>query len=106
MFWLTQGEKWLEPLKDWVKTAENNGVLAAYETDLNQLRLGLEKIGSKRLLRGKKIEFEKLKPYPLISKYRSLEAKSPRTNQGLKTDSGRKSNLVAGAGFEPTTFGL
>ena len=80
------------------------GVLAGTLTDFKALRDTTEKVGSKRFLRGKKIEFELLKPYQLISEFRALAEKNPRTDRGLKLDSEKKSLLVECKRLEPLQF--
>ncbi len=80
---------WFEPSKEWVKTAENVGVQLACKPEEKVLRDLLEKVGSNRLMRGKKIEFDFVKPYDFISKFKALQGgkeKSPRVEQGLENE--------------------
>jgi hypothetical protein len=73
---------------------------------LTELRQTLVKVGSNPFLRGKKIEFEILKPYKIISKFKPLGAmktKNPGTKPGLKVrEKWRTSLLAERVGFEPT----
>jgi hypothetical protein len=68
---------WLEPLKDWVKTVHHAGKLAFSEPDLYEIRSLVEKIGTKRLVRDKKIFFDFAPPFDILAKNKALQAKSP-----------------------------
>ncbi len=46
---------WLEPLRDWVKTAHHAGEFANSDHDFKDLSAAAEKIGTNRLLMDKKI---------------------------------------------------
>ncbi len=95
-------EKWLEPLRDWVKTAENMGVMTSSNPDLKELRDVIEKVGSKRQMRGGRIEFEFVQPYDLISKYRTLAKKIPQEELGDLGETCESSLLVARRAIQPT----
>jgi len=81
------GKNWVEPLRDWVKTAHHAGKLTSSDADFNDLKACLEKVGSNRLLRDKKIGFELLPPYQEIAIYKGFERSSPAEAGLLKTES-------------------
>jgi site-specific DNA recombinase len=70
-----KGAFWLEPLKEWVKAANDVGKVALSK-DLNQIKLVTEKIGTNRLLRDKKIEFDFVQPYDKVALCKGYNATS------------------------------
>jgi hypothetical protein len=52
----------------------------------NEIKACIEKIGSNRILRDKKIEFDLVLPYQEIAKYKVLESNSPALAGLLKSE--------------------
>jgi len=66
-----KGNNWIEPLRDWIKTAHHAEKLAL-SNDFYEIKSLTEKIGTNRRLLSRKIEFEFVRPYDLIPKYRAF----------------------------------
>ena len=66
-----KGNNWIEPLRDWIKTAHHAEKLAL-SSDLYEIKSLAEKIGTNRRLLSRKTEFEFVRPYDLIPKYRAF----------------------------------
>jgi len=69
-------QSWVEPLKDWIRTAHLAGKLANSTMDLSEFKELSEKVGSNRLLKDKKIVFDWLPPFDLLTKHKVLQTKS------------------------------
>jgi site-specific DNA recombinase len=85
-----KGAFWIEPLRDWVK-ASNSAEKIASSNDSNQIKLLLEKIGTNRLLRAKKIEFDFVQPYDKVALYKGLKETSTAGAVLVLEDSGGES---------------
>ena len=66
-----KGNNWIEPLRDWIKTAHHAEKLAL-SNDFYEIKSLTEKIGTNRRLLSRKTEFEFVRPYDLIPKYRAF----------------------------------
>lgn len=66
-----KGNNWIEPLRDWIKTAHHAEKLAL-SNDFYEIKSLTEKIGTNRCLLSRKTEFEFVRPYDLIPKYRAF----------------------------------
>ena len=66
-----KGNNWIEPLRDWIKTAHYAEKLAL-SNDFPEIKSLMEKIGTNRRLLSRKTEFEFVRPYDLIPKYRGF----------------------------------
>ncbi|MBI2269962.1 MAG: hypothetical protein HYU69_06330 [Bacteroidetes bacterium] len=85
-----KGAFWLEPLKGWVKAANGAGKIALSE-DNNQIKAIIEKVGTNRILRAKKIEFDFVQPYTEVAKLKGLKETSPAVAGLVLGDSGGES---------------
>ena len=75
-----KGLGWVEPLRDWVKTAHYAGKLANSDMDLSEYKELSDKTGSNRFLKDKKNVFDWLPPFDIVAKDRELQTekiKSP-----------------------------
>ena len=70
-----QNLTWLEPLRQWVKTAHYTGKLADSGSDYKDLSSALQKVGSNPILKDKKIVFDWLPPFNIVAKDRELQSK-------------------------------
>ena len=66
-----KGNNWIEPLRDWIKTAHHAEKLAL-SNDFYEIKSLAEKIGTNRRLLSQKTEFEFVRPFDLIPKYRAF----------------------------------
>ena len=66
-----RGNNWIEPLRDWINTAHHAEKLAL-SNDFYEIKSLTEKIGTNRRLLSRKTEFEFVRPYDLIPKYRAF----------------------------------
>ena len=66
-----RGNNWIEPLRDWINTAHHAEKLAL-SNDFYEIKSLTEKIGTNRHLLSRKTEFEFVRPYDLIPKYRAF----------------------------------
>ena len=66
-----KGNNWIEPLREWIKTAHHAEKLAL-SNDFYEIKSLAEKIGTNRRLLSRKTEFEFVRPYDLIPKYRAF----------------------------------
>ena len=66
-----KGNNWIEPLRNWIKTAHHAEKLAS-SNDFYEIKSLTEKIGTNRRLLSRKTEFEFVRPYDLIPKYRAF----------------------------------
>ena len=64
-----KGNNWIEPLRNWINTAHHAEKLAL-SNDFYEIKSLTEKIGTNRRLLSRKTEFEFVRPYDLIPKYR------------------------------------
>jgi len=99
---------WLEPLRQWVKTAHYAGKLADSDSDYKDLSSALQKVGSNPILKDKKIVFEWLPPFNILAQYRELdtekEKNSARAEYKKGTEKNGTSRWVHPEGFEPPTL--
>ena len=63
-----KGNDWIEPLRDFIKTAHHAEKLAL-SNDFYEIKSLTEKIGTNRRLLSRKTEFGFIRPYDLIPKY-------------------------------------
>ena len=68
-----KGQFWLEPYRAWVKSISDAGKHASL-IDSFETKLFLEKVGSNRFLKDKKVRFDFVPPYSYIPKYQGLAA--------------------------------
>ena len=68
-----KGKLWLEPLRDWLDTLQNAERLNA-KPDFTEIKSFLEKIGTNRFLKDKKVCMDLVAPYSFIPKYKGLAA--------------------------------
>ncbi|HLD28015.1 MAG TPA: hypothetical protein VJB67_00190, partial [Patescibacteria group bacterium] len=66
-----KGNNWIEPLRDWINTAHHAEKLSL-SNDFYEIKSLTEKIGTNRRLLSRKTEFEFVRPYDLIPKYRAF----------------------------------
>lgn len=66
-----KGNNWIEPLQNWIKTAHHAEKLAL-SNDFYEIKSLTEKIGTNRRLLSRKTEFEFVRPYDLIPKYKAF----------------------------------
>ena len=66
-----KGCQWIEPLKTWIKDAHHAEKLAL-SNDFYEIKSLTEKIGTNRCLLSRKTEFEFVRPFDLIPKYRAF----------------------------------
>jgi len=66
-----KGNNWIEPLRNWINTAHHAEKLAL-SNDFYEIKSLAEKIGTNRRLLSQKTEFEFVRPYDLIPKYRAF----------------------------------
>ena len=94
-----KGNNWIEPLRNWIKTAHHAEKLAS-SNDFDEIKSLTEKIGTNRRLLSRKTEFEFVRPYDLIPKYRAFcEARpAPATKCGI--NSGGASEQTIASEFE------
>ena len=71
-----KGNNWIEPLRDWINTAHHAEKLAL-SNDFYEIKSLVEKIGTNRRLLSRKTEFEFVRPFDLIPKYREKSERSP-----------------------------
>ena len=69
-FWAKE-KQLVEPLRNWIKTAHHAEKLAL-SNDFYEIKSLAEKIGTNRRLLSRKAEFEFVRPYDLIPKYRAF----------------------------------
>ena len=73
------GQIWLEPLRDFVKTLNYAGKLASMDADLSAYKSLSEKVGSNRLLKDKKIAWDWLPPFDLLMKDKGFQASTKKS---------------------------
>lgn len=71
-----KGNNWIEPLRDWIKTAHHAEKLTL-SNDFYEIKSLTEKIGTNRRLLSRKTEFEFVRPFDLIPKYTEKCERSP-----------------------------
>ena len=69
------GAFWNEPLREWVKTANNAGKLALSE-DFSQIKSFIKKVGTKRILKDRKMLIEFAPPFSFIPQYAGIKTTS------------------------------
>ena len=73
-----KGNFWIEPLREWIKTAHHAEKLASSQ-NFHEIKIFVEKIGTNRRLLDKKALFDFKRPFDLIPKFKkSYEEKSRR----------------------------
>ena len=89
------GQGWVEPLRDWVKSAHYARKLANSDMDLSQYKELSDKTGSNRLLKDKKIVFDWLPPFDIVAKDRELQTEKTKSpdHAGLKK-TGKKKRIT------------
>ncbi|MHB8403699.1 MAG: recombinase zinc ribbon domain-containing protein, partial [Bacteroidia bacterium] len=68
-----KGKLWNEPLRDWLETLSNADKLNA-KPDFTEIKTFLEKIGTNRILKDKKVCMDLVAPYSFIPIYKGLVA--------------------------------
>ena len=71
-----KGNNWIEPLQNWIKTAHHAEKLAS-SNEFDEIKSLAEKIGTNRRLLSRKTEFDFVRPFDLIQKYRAKCKRSP-----------------------------
>jgi len=71
-----KGNNWIEPLREWILTAHHAEKLAL-SNDFYEIKSLTKKIGTNRRLLSRKTEFEFVRPFDLIPKYREKCERSP-----------------------------
>jgi hypothetical protein len=89
-----KGKSWVEPLRDWVKTAHYAGKMANSDVDLSEFKSFSEKVGYNRLLKDKKIVFDWLPPFDILASDKELQTKKIKSsdNAELKKEGNKKEN--------------
>ena len=83
------GLLWIEPLRDWLRALEKAEKLTS-SNDLDAVKSFLEKIGTNRLLRDRKVFLDFAQPFDLIltnSYLREAQTKQPRQSGGAVSSS-------------------
>ena len=63
-----KGNNWIEPLREWIKTAHHAKKLASSD-DFDEIKSFAEKIGTNRHLLDRKLIFDFVRPFDLVPKY-------------------------------------
>jgi len=84
------GKSWVEPLREWVKTAHHAGKMANLPMDLSDFKAFSEKVGSNRLLQDKKIVFDWLPPFDLLAKHKGLAAQQKKSSDKAELKKGEE----------------
>ena len=71
-----KGNNWVEPLRNWIKTAHYAKKLAS-SNEFDEIKSFVEKIGTNRRLLDRKLIFDFQKPFDLIPKYAEKCERSP-----------------------------
>ena len=71
-----KGNNWIEPLRNWINTAHHAEKLTL-SNNFYEIKSLTEKIGTNRRLLSRKTEFEFVRPYDLIPKYRAFAKRDP-----------------------------
>jgi hypothetical protein len=66
-----KGNNWIEPLKDWILTANYAEKLVS-SNDFDEIKSFVGKIGTNRRLLDRKVFFDFVRPFDLIPKYKNL----------------------------------
>ncbi|MEK6732025.1 MAG: hypothetical protein AABY55_00180 [Candidatus Omnitrophota bacterium] len=64
-----KGNFWIEPLREWIKTAHHAEKLASSQ-NFYEIKIFVEKIGTNRRLRDKKALFDFKRPFDIIPEYK------------------------------------
>ena len=81
-----KGAFWLEPMREFLEAAHNAGNLAVSH-DFSQIKSFLEKNGSNRVLKEKKLDLFWTRPFDILLKYKALEcARDSKNKKGLTTE--------------------
>ena len=83
---------WLEPLRQWVKTANHIGKLANSDSDYKDLSSALQKVGSNPILKDKKIVFDWLPPFDILVKDRELDTEKTKNSARAEDKNGADKN--------------
>ncbi|HLC94456.1 MAG TPA: hypothetical protein VJH96_02725 [Patescibacteria group bacterium] len=89
-----KGNNWIEPLREWILTAHHAEKLAL-SNDFYEIKSLAEKIGTNRRLLSRKTEFEFVRPFDLIPKYRAFcEARpAPASPRGINSGGASEQTL-------------
>jgi len=71
-----KGNNWIEPLREWILTAHHAEKLAS-SNEFDEIKSLVEKIGTNRRLRDRKLIFDFVRPFDLIPKYTEKCERSP-----------------------------
>ncbi len=66
-----KGKLWVEPLKNWIESAHTAEKLG-FSKDFCFEKSLLEKIGTNRILKDKKLRFDFAPPFSFVSKYKGM----------------------------------
>jgi len=80
-----KGKFWVEPLRDWLNTLSNADSLIS-SPDFSEIKSFLEKIGTNRYLKDKKVSMDLVAPYSFVNKYKCLQ--DINKIEGLKNKKG------------------
>ena len=94
-----KGNNWIEPLREWIKTA-HHAEKFALSNDLYEIKSLAEKIGTNHRLLSRKAEFEFVRPYDLIPKYRAFCEARPAPASPCGINSGGASEQQKTSDFE------
>ena len=82
---------WIEPLRNFIDTADRAGLLNS-QSQMGDIRATLEKSGTSRVLRDKKIYFDFKQPYSDINKEKAFAGMGE--NNGVKNKTGKSANTA------------
>ena len=95
-----KGNNWIEPLREWIKTAHHAEKLALSK-DFYEIKIFAEKIGTNRRMLDRKILFDFRPPFDLIPKYKGFgEASLASGEASEQTSSPEKSESQLWSGRE------
>ena len=86
-----KGLLWIEPLRNFIDTADRKGLLNS-QSQMGDIRATLEKSGTSRVLRDKKIYFDFKQPYSDINKEKAFAGMGE--NNGVKNKTGKSANTA------------
>jgi len=78
-----KGNNWIEPLRDWIKTAHHAEKLALSE-DFYEIKIFVEKIGTNRRLLDREVLLDFQRPFDLIPEYKRVYEERNRAEARLK----------------------
>jgi len=71
-----KGNNWIEPLREWIKTAYHAEKLALSQ-DFYEIKIFTEKIGTNRRMLDRKLIFDFVRPFDFVPKYKEKCERSP-----------------------------